>query len=537
MIFNYDKETGTLNNGENLSNLKQEIVDFFTKKQDVVKPYSLTKGDSDFFAAYKAKITPDEINSNSENAIELTKKLANQYSDCAGAIEKIIEEEGLLGVTESNLAKAQSTTIQGVTKFRAALTSVGSVIKSVGASMLNMGIAMVASWAVGKVIEGLINLAHYDENIIKAGQEAKESIDNTFKSFEEGQQKVTDLATKFADSTDQIKTTGDAIDQVAEKYTELHKGVVGSTNENRSLSSEDYQSYLDICNQLAAQFPQLVSGYDAHGNALLNLGSNADSAADSIRNLYNAQMLSANVEIGENLQDTYKGTITQVEQYNGQISDLKEENEKLQAEMDEYTGTNNGESIFTFGSKKLNVDNRKLTVEQIKAINNALHEFAGDEYSMQGLSDGTTVVDGLEDLSKEKIQQLNNAFSEAMNVSYDTEIEGLQAQINANKSKSSSLDLLIKDQWNSMSNSLGNYLQTSEAFSGLDSNLQNALLGHLTDIDLTPLSEKYDGLVLPFLYGEFIEPMNSLEPEAQESLSKLLTLDTSKLKQKCNTFT
>lgn len=532
MIFNYDKETGSLNNGENISNLKQEIVDFFTKKQDIVKPYSLTKGDNDFFAAYKTKITPDEINSNSENAIELTKKLANQYSDCAGAIEKIIEEEGLLGVTESNLAKAQSTTIQGVTKFRAALTSVGSVIKSVGASMLNMGIAMVASWAVGKIIEGLIDLAHYDENIIKVGQEAKESIDNTFNSFEEGQQKVTDLATKFADSTDQIKTTGDAIDQVAEKYTELHKGVVGSTNENRSLSSEDYQSYLDICNQLAAQFPQLVSGYDAQGNALLNLGSNADSAADSIRNLYNAQMLSANVEIGENLQDTYKGTITQVEQYNGQISDLKEENEKLQAEMNEYTGTNNGKSIFTFGSKKLNVDNRKLTGEQIKAINNALHEFAGDEYSMQGLSDGTTVVDGLEDLSKEKIQQLNNAFSEAMNVSYDTEIKGLQAQINANKSKSSSIDLLIKDQWNSMANSLSNYLQTSEAFSGLDSSLQNAFLGHLTDIDLTSLSEDYDGLVLPFLYGEFIEPMNSLEPEAQESLSKLLTLDTSKLKQK-----
>lgn len=532
MIFNYDKETGSLNNGENLSNLKQEIVDFFTKKQDIVKPYSLTKGDNDFFAAYKTKITPDEINSNSENAIDLTKKLANQYSDCAGAIEKIIEEEGLLGVTESNLAKAQSTTIQGVTKFRAALTSVGSVIKSVGASMLNMGIAMVASWAVGKIIEGLIDLAHYDENIIKAGQEAKESIDNTFNSFKEGQQKVTDLATKFADSTDQIKTTGDAIDQVAEKYTELHKGVVGSTNENRSLSSEDYQSYLDICNQLAAQFPQLVSGYDAQGNALLNLGSNADSAADSIRNLYNAQMLSDNVEIGENLQNTYNGTITQVEQYNGQISDLKEENEKLQAEMDEYTGTNNGKSIFTFGSKKLNVDNRKLTGEQIKAINNALHEFAGNEYSMQGLSDGTTVVDGLEDLSKEKIQQLNNAFLEAMNVSYDTEIKGLQAQINANKSKSSSIDLLIKDQWNSMANSLSNYLQTSEAFSGLDSSLQNAFLGHLTDIDLTSLSEDYDGLVLPFLYGEFIEPMNSLEPDAQESLSKLLTLDTSKLKQK-----
>lgn len=533
MVFNYDKATGKVgSNKNNLENALTEVKDFFLKKQDIEKPYTLSKDEYSFFERMKKELSDSQLNGSAEDSKDAMLQLAEEITGADSSLVKYIQDTDVASVSQVGFAQSQKTVIQGVTKFRAALTSVGSVIKSVGASMLNMGIAMAASWAVGKIIEGLIDLAHYDENIIKAGQEAKESIDNTFNSFEEGQQKVTDLATKFAESTDQIKTTGDAIDQVAEKYTELHKGVVGSTNENRSLSSEDYQSYLDICNQLAAQFPQLVSGYDAQGNALLNLGSNADSAADSIRNLYNAQMLSANVEIGENLQDTYKGTITQVEQYNGQISDLKEENEKLQAEMDEYTGTNNGKSIFTFGSKKLNVDNRKLTGEQIKAINNALHEFAGDEYSMQGLSDGTTVVDGLEDLSKEKIQQLNNAFSEAMNVSYDTEIKGLQAQINANKSKSSSIDLLIKDQWNSMANSLSNYLQTSEAFSGLDSSLQNAFLGHLTDIDLTSLSEDYDGLVLPFLYGEFIEPMNSLEPDAQESLSKLLTLDTSKLKQK-----
>ena len=431
MIFNYDKENGTFNNSKNLSDVKQSIIDFFTKKQDIKKNYVLTDKDNDFFKRFRETFSSDQISGSSEKDVAYAKQLVDQYADQKQGIYDLIEAKGLLGVTEANLADAQSTTIQGMTKFQSVAKSAVTAVKSFVGTLGNMAIAMAASWAIGKAIEGIDYLIHYDENIIKAGQEAKESIDNTFKSFEEGQQKVTDLATKFADSTDQIKTTGDAIDQVAEKYTELHKGVVGSTNENRSLSSEDYQSYLDICNQLAAQFPQLVSGYDAQGNALLNLGSNADSAADSIRNLYNAQMLSANVEIGENLQDTYKGTITQVEQYNGQISDLKEENEKLQAEMDEYTGTNNGKSIFTFGSKKLNVDNRKLTGEQIKAINNALHEFAGNEYSMQGLSDGTTVVDGLEDLSKEKIQQLNNAFLEAMNVSYDTEIKGLQAQINA----------------------------------------------------------------------------------------------------------
>ncbi len=533
MIFNYDKENKSLGfNGSNLKNAGKSIKDFFTKKQDIVQPYKLTNDENNFFAKIK-DMTSDQLSAINEKTGETEVNiLARDIAGSSEALQEYVKNTDAAAISQEGFAHSQQTVITGTTKFGAALKTAGGIAKSFIATLGSMAVAMAASWAIGKAFEGIDYLIHYDENIIKAGQEAKESIDNTFKNFEEGQQKVTDLATKFADSTDQIKTTGDAIDQVSEKYTELHEGVVGSTNENRSLSSEDYQSYLDICNQLAAQFPQLVSGYDAQGNALLNLGSNADSAADSIRNLYNAQMLSANVEIGDNLQDTYKGTIKQVEQYNDQISDLEEENEKLQTEMDEYTGTYNGKSIFTFGSKKLNVDNRKLTGEQIKAINNALHEFAGDEYSMQGLSDGTTIVDGLEDLSKEKIQQLNNAFADAMNISYDTEIKGLQAQINANKSKSSSINLLIKDQWNSMANSLGNYLQTSEAFSGLDSSLQSALLGHLTDIDLTPLSEEYDELVLPFLYGEFIEPMNSLEPEAQKSLSKLLTLDTSKLKQK-----
>lgn len=314
MVFNYDKATGKVgSNKNNLENALTEVKDFFLKKQDIEKPYTLSKDEYSFFERMKKELSNSQLNGSAEDSKDAMLQLAEEITGADSSLVKYIQDTEVASVSQAGFAQSQKTVIQGVTKFRAALTSVGSVIKSVGASMLNMGIAMAASWAVGKIIEGLIDLAHYDENIIKAGQEAKESIDNTFNSFEEGQQKVTDLATKFAESTDQIKTTGDAIDQVAEKYTELHKGVVGSTNENRSLSSEDYQSYLDICNQLAAQFPQLVSGYDAQGNALLNLGSNADSAADSIRNLYNAQMLSANVEIEENLQDTYKGTITQME--------------------------------------------------------------------------------------------------------------------------------------------------------------------------------------------------------------------------------
>lgn len=522
MIFNYDKETGSLNNGENLSNLKQEIVDFFTKKQDIVKPYSLTKGDNDFFAAYKTKITPDEINSNSENAIERTKKLANQYSDCAVAIEKIIEEEGLLGVTESNLAKAQSTTIQGVTKFRAALTSVGSVIKSVGASMLNMGIAMVASWAVGKIIEGLIDLAHYDENIIKAGQEAKDSIDSTFKSFEEGKQSIMDLGSSFGNQTEQIKNTGDAIDQVAEKYVELRKGVNKNTNENVSLSTDEYQQYIDLSSKLASQFPGLVAGYDSQGNAVLNLASNADKAADSIRNLYEAQVSSANVDMGKNLQATYDGVVTQTSQYAEDIQKKRDELEQLDTDISE-----NKRSILTYGSNNFEVQglygDKENVITDVLKENGLYKENTGDDGSIWNF-----YAEGLADKSEQEIDRMNEQITAGME-SYYLTLESQRSQL---QSEINSYDLMIEDQWRSMAQSLGNYLQTSKSFNELDDSLQSAFLANISNLDLTALNDpdgEYKGQVLDFLYGEFLGPMSQFSTDVQESLAKALQIDPSKL--------
>lgn len=103
----------------------------------------------------------------------------------------------------------------------------------------------------------------------------------------------------------------------------FYKGVNKNTNENRLLSDEDYQSYLDISNQLAEAYPQLVSGTDAQGNAILNLGMNASEAAKSIRELYNNQQLLANVEINEQLKDVYDGVLAKIESLNKESSDLR----------------------------------------------------------------------------------------------------------------------------------------------------------------------------------------------------------------------
>lgn len=536
MIFNYDKETGSLNNGENLSNLKQEIVDFFTKKQDVVKPYELTKGDNDFFTAFKKKITSDEINSNSENAIELTKKLANQYSDCAGAIENIIEKEGLLGVTEANLAKAQSTTIQGVTKFRAALTSVGSVIKSVGASMLNMGIAMVASWVIGKIFEGFEYLAHYDENIIKKGQEAKESIDNTFKSFEEGKQKISDAASSFSDSEKEIQNTSDAIDVLAEKYTELHKGVNNSTNENISLSTDDYQEYLDISNQIAEIAPSVVSGYDSQNNAIIKIGDSAKSAAQDLKDLYESQMNVSRADLVDSFGDLYKSydtTKSKIEKEKKQIATEKQ-NVDTRVEVSKQTSKsvdkqklidslqNSGVLDFTFD------EFGDLAEEASKQIMDSFYEESIDAmrnplFDNEGTIKGYEILLGdnnNKQLAKAR-QIIDTLYSKDTSTVGNTEYKDISSKLNALKVKES-------DNNKSITTALMQLLQMSYTYDNLDPSLKNVISGNINNLDLNRLSKYYDGDLEG--YGdEIIGYLSDVSEDQQKQILDLGNLDKSKL--------
>jgi hypothetical protein len=522
MIFNYDKENGTFNNSKNLSDVKQSIIDFFTKKQDIKKNYVLTDKDNDFFKRFRETFSSDQISGSSEKDVAYAKQLVDQYADQKQGIYDLIEAKGLLGVTEANLADAQSTTIQGMTKFQFVAKSAVTAVKSFVGTLGNMAIAMAASWAIGKAIEGIDYLIHYDENIIKAGQEAKDSIDSTFKSFEEGKQSIMDLGSSFGNQTEQIKNTGDAIDQVAEKYVDLRKGVNQNTNENVSLSTDEYQQYIDLSSKLASQFPGLVAGYDSQGNAVLNLASNADKAADSIRNLYEAQVSSANVDMGKNLQATYDGVVTQTSQYAEDIQKKRDELAQLDIDISE-----NKRSILTYGSNNFEVQNlygdKENVITDVLKENGLYKENTGDDGSIWNF-----YAEGLADKSEQEIDRMNEQITAGME-SYYLTLESQRSQL---QSEINSYDLMIEDQWRSMAQSLGNYLQTSKSFNELDDSLQSAFLANISNLDLTALNDpdgEYKGQVLDFLYGEFLGPMSQFSTDVQESLAKALQIDPSKL--------
>lgn len=289
LIFNYDKESGKLGgNSENLKKSWQDIKDFFTKKQDITQRYSISENEKNAFAAIKERLSQAQLSDDSE---ENRQRIANVFEEFTGANSALVEyaqNTKVAEISQESFVQSQSKVVQGTTKFSAVMKTAGGIAKSFVATLGSMAAAAAAAWAIGKVFEGIDYLAHYNENIIKAGQEAKESIESTFSSFQDGQKSISDLSNSFSDSTDKIQTTGEALDDIAEKYTKLKKGVDPNTNENISLSTDDYQEYLNISQTLASLYPSLVSKTDAQGNAILNLGDKASESAEKLRDLYKA---------------------------------------------------------------------------------------------------------------------------------------------------------------------------------------------------------------------------------------------------------
>ena len=416
------------------------------------------------------------------------------------------------------VAKTSSTT----SKFGKVTSTLKNVGGMIGSSLLNAGVGMLAGVAIQGVVTLIDNYVHRQEKMIEKGKEAKNSIDETFAEFSKGKNTLNTLGQSFADNADDIETTGDAIDSIAKKYSELSKNVDTVTNKNKGLSSDEYQQYLDISNQLASQFPSLVEGYDAQGNAILNLGSNADSAAASLKSLYDAQMLSANVKIGEGLQDNYEGTVAQIEEYEDKIKTLQntiDKNDKAMADMEIDADELSSSGDITLGLKSYGENRAKAQREIAKILSD-------NGVAMQeAVDDAGNVTISTSGFDKNVANEIKNTLSK-----YKSEAINSMTVENAEAEKSiAATKLLIEEQWSKMGESLGQYLQTSDTFTKLDKSIQDAFLGNVGNIDYETVAKDYGGDFMSFMYGEIIQPIADMKPEGQKAIKDMLTLDTSSL--------
>ncbi len=460
-----------------------------------------------------------------------TNELLSQNAHNAQIFKSSLEEAEKSGVdlTAKKLAENTNEAAKAAEKYNNSFKNAGlkGVLKTLGRDLLGVGLNTAISFAASALISGIFKgldyIVHYDDNLIKKGEEAMSNIANTYKEFSEGQSNLTDMGKSFADNTDEIKSTEDAIASISEKYEEYRKGVNHLTNENLSLTNDEYREYLELSNSLADQFPELISGYDAQGNAILNLGNNAAIATDRLNSLYLAQQASAHVEIGEQLGDTYRGIATKISQAERKKYGYTLEQDRLREDLAHYNALTLVDDKYGIGG--ISEDNLQRTQEILDKYGIG---YTTTEIHPLFSKNSEYIIDIGVELDEDTVNSLNNELDFLLDEVLGKEKQQLTVDLNKVMQEENAQDLYIKDQWQSMIEPISNYLKTTGTFNNLNTDLQNAILGNLDKIDLDTLTQDYDGDWEAFLYSEFLAPLNTLTPEIQEALGEALTIDPDK---------
>ena len=149
----------------------------------------------------------------------------------------------------------------------------GYVVKLVGAKVATIGL-QIATTAMNAALSMGISM------LVSFGIEALMSYINRAQELSD---KVKDITTSYKQQKEELQSNKKTIDSVSESYEKLSKGVNPLTNENVSLSTDEYSQYVDIVNQIADTFPTLVSGYDAQGNAVLTCAGNVEKLNEAYK--------------------------------------------------------------------------------------------------------------------------------------------------------------------------------------------------------------------------------------------------------------
>ena len=490
-IFNYDK---ILNNWElgGMAKLPSFFKGIFTGKNTEV-----------------TKVVSNEISDTMRNAFDMlepdelfTKQIGESalsgfISDIGDSnFEKFLaqmDEAKLKGMSAKEVfdefANSTHEVVESVSMGSKVFSGLLHGITSIGSYLLTITATIVAVTAAMSFLEYVYNNlpSVKRKHDIETGKAATESIKQINEEYENREKSTKELG---------------------ERYNELRSGVSydnGKGYSNISLSTEEFEEFLNVNNQIAALYPQLRAGTDAQGNAYVNLGANADKATQSLNNLLNAQRDLANKEIGEKFQDQLTGVLAQ----NSVELDNISENEWLagsvQANLD---ATQNGIESFieeVDGGYKVVIDQSqdyggKISDAFEKGFySNGINLY--DQWMTGGGLDenGHYIAPTITYFFEADTESLDAAIAETNKLIGDTN-GGEYDQARAANDTIAISQRQIDDNWESLKPSLMAKFTTTKTYKDFSETIQNGITQAISNIDL---GDAYKAFENQDIFGKF----------------------------------
>ena len=158
--------------------------------------------------------------------------------------------------------------------------------------------------------------------ITKGLELAVKGIDNLIHSAEHCKERVDEVMSSYQSTTSSLKESAKEISSLSDRYDQLSKGV-GNLGNNISLTEDEFEEYHNITSKIAETYPDLVDGWNAQGNAIVNL-------TDSVKELnaeYEKSLHNANLTLMESKDDIFKN-------YENTVNDITKQIEYAEKAMD-----------------------------------------------------------------------------------------------------------------------------------------------------------------------------------------------------------
>ena len=338
---------------------------------------------------------------------------------------------------------------------------------------------VLVSMAISAVVEYLYDLAHAEERIAEKAEEAKNNIDKLNSEFE-NQKKVVNEAIK--------------------SYDDLAKGVDSVTNKNISLSTEDYEKYLDLNNQLVDIFPELYNGLDKNGNAILNLGKNGKTAAEELSKTLEEMEKLKNFKISQEVPDLFAGIKQKIDEAKESSEEFDKISEEMKASLEEIRNiskegilldennqyslsgniNNPGEELKINAIKEA-VELYKESIPEDSELRKELEKSGFDFYVNDTImGDYVASLIGAEVLDDEQFNTLNNMIKDKLSeVAYEFSDETNKVFTEALQNKQE-----IESAWKDFLPSLVSTMESSVSFNELDDDMQNIARHMVSNLSL-----------------------------------------------------
>lgn len=401
---------------------------------------------------------------------------------------------------QQNFATAVSLTntklgsyLTGLNGTKASLSGYGvsliaSTAKTVGLTIATTALNAALTFGISAIITGVVSAfatwINSSKEITEAAEEAKD---------------------KIASINDDLKTNTETVENAKQRYAELAQEVenLGKVNQSRgSLSTDEYEEFLDLSNQLAGVFPQLTKSYDDNGNAILDLSGNVNTIVSSLDDLLQKEKDLANKKIMDEFPDVYKGYVKDLDNAESEVKSAKSKFDKIE---EAYRNIGNGKSIqmaFNYSGSNIDTDRKTTMIYDYESWLDTLG-LAYEETVIEG-GKLVTVVGDVDTASTSKLETARKNLQYA-----EQQLEGEKSSIDSY---------------------LNTWLQSEFTYNQIDdSGLQTAVQDMIMNFDFSSLPDNIDkndwNAVSEYLRRNILFAINDVQdnPEISKAISEVFT--------------